>query len=616
VDSQVQPLPLGSRIEELEITQVVGADAAGYDYAAIEVTSRKTFTVREFAPAALVLRGEDRRILLRDEQDRVAFNTGLKQIFALAPLVKVKNPGLQTLVRIIETNGTTYAVYEPLAGELLSAVLQRQTVFDEPRLKSILLPLADGLEAAHEVGVLHLGIRPETILLRANGAPVLVGFGARTAPSPASPARGYRALERNATELRIGRWTDIYSLGAVAYALLAGRPPPEAAARALNDTMKPAQEIGADKYHRSLLQAIDWALTIHPLERPQNLAQWKDALLGLSEPVGRASAAGATVPITATMIRKFSDLRSGSTKETPAPVSAPATPPAAAARKTAAATAAPMLKPRATPPPAVASPPPSARPRGRSPWLIGGALLVTLSIAALLVLPETQSPAPAGEPAASKFEAPAPSAITEPAAAAEASPVATPSTAATPLPDAVAVATAATPPTSEVVLKSTRPRPRRTGEFREMQQELTAGLLPKLKGQWSMESTVAESLKDGACPASVTRIWVLTFTGSANDGQEIAGRFKSSFAAEGGESCRELRHLNNALGDLVAEPASPTAIRLLPTKITCSGDCTSVGTTAFFLPDESYRFSISERGDKLILQDEGRRFVLTRLPVR
>lgn len=257
------------------------------------------------------------------------------------------------------------------------------------------------------------------------------------------------------------------------------------------------------------------------------------------------------------------------------------------------------------------------------PWVAGGSILAILIVAAIVFFE------PADDPTPSAPAAIAPIPVAPPASIFEAAPVAppaadlprqvTPVVRAEPPPAAPAAEALveSTPPTaatpaSDVVLKARKSRLRRTGEFREMQQQLTAALLPRLKGQWTMESTVSETLQDGTCPASVTRAWFVTFTGAASDGQEIAGRFKSSFDAEGSDSCRSLRHLNNALGELIVEPASPKAIRLSASTTTCSGDCEPTGAFEYFVPDESYRFALSERGDKLMLDDDGRRFVLTR----
>lgn len=63
-------------------------------------------------------------------------------------------------------------------GELLSDSLRRAPQPEESLLKRILLPLLDGLQAVHREGFLHLDIKPGNIVIRDDGSPVLLDFGA------------------------------------------------------------------------------------------------------------------------------------------------------------------------------------------------------------------------------------------------------------------------------------------------------------------------------------------------------------------------------------------------------------------------------------------------------
>jgi len=48
--------------------------------------------------------------------------------------------------------------------------------------------------------------------------------------------------------MKQGAWTDLYALAAVLYFVVAGRAPPPAVARMVNDEMRPAREAGAGRY--------------------------------------------------------------------------------------------------------------------------------------------------------------------------------------------------------------------------------------------------------------------------------------------------------------------------------------------------------------------------------
>jgi serine/threonine protein kinase len=63
-------------------------------------------------------------------------------------------------------------------GTPLDAILLQQGPLPEARLKAILIPLLDGLGHANAHGVWHRDIKPSNILIRDDGSPVLIDFGA------------------------------------------------------------------------------------------------------------------------------------------------------------------------------------------------------------------------------------------------------------------------------------------------------------------------------------------------------------------------------------------------------------------------------------------------------
>ncbi len=99
-------------------------------------------------------------------------------------------------------------------------------------LAGIVLHLLDGLAHSHARGLVHRDLKPHNVLVRADGTPTLTDFGiahALRTESPTSAAAGtpgYMAPEQVLGRVQdMGPWTDLYSLGTLVYALLAGRPP-------------------------------------------------------------------------------------------------------------------------------------------------------------------------------------------------------------------------------------------------------------------------------------------------------------------------------------------------------------------------------------------------------
>ena len=95
---------------------------------------------------------------------------------------------------------------------------------------------------------------------------------------------GYAPFEQYSSDGNNGPWSDIYGLGAVLYAAVTKDRPREATERmAALVKGKPDPQIPAAKrseklFSPDLLAAIDWALKVPEQDRPQTIAEFRDAL--------------------------------------------------------------------------------------------------------------------------------------------------------------------------------------------------------------------------------------------------------------------------------------------------------------------------------------------------
>ena len=266
-----------------------------------------------------------------DTEAKDAFEDGLRRFRDEAEqLRKFRNePYIVSCLNYFEGNGTAYLVMDYDDGLPLSEFLERREAAGQPITQKDLLavvePLLEGLAVVHRAGVLHRDIKPGNIFVRRQdditgrpAHPVLIDFGAakqnylaRHTRSRAPYTPGYAAYEQVSSMGEIGPWTDLYSLGAVMWRLVAGgclddsrlfvpdgsdgmqaeellwNPSPrevEKRAYALNrgwpDPMPPAVELGAGKFAPHVLEATDRCLALFSKDRAQDCGELSELLQG------------------------------------------------------------------------------------------------------------------------------------------------------------------------------------------------------------------------------------------------------------------------------------------------------------------------------------------------
>jgi non-specific serine/threonine protein kinase len=275
----------------MELVRVLASGGFGIVYLARDHWLDRDVAVKEFLPTHLAGRGDDHRVELRTDAGAAAFAQGLQSFIAEAKLLAhFSHPAIVKVHRFWEANGTGYMVMPHLRGPTLGQV--RRSMSQPPTeewLRSVMDPLMGALEMLHAEGVYHRDISPDNVLVSENGLPVLLDFGAARSigndqsHSPTAILKPrFAPIEQyaEATHLRQGPWTDIYSLGALIAYLLVGTAPPQSTTRAIDDEMQPMRGRRIDGVSPMFLSAIDWALSVRPQDRPQSIAELREALDG------------------------------------------------------------------------------------------------------------------------------------------------------------------------------------------------------------------------------------------------------------------------------------------------------------------------------------------------
>ena len=294
-------LPTGTRLAEFEIREVLGVGGFGIVYRAWDDALQRDVALKEYMPVSLAGRGSGQRVTLRTSAHDENFALGLQSFVNEARLLaRFDQPALVKVFRFWEGNGTAYMAMPLYKGRTLRQLRKARGAigFDDAWMRALIEPLLGALETMHDAAVYHRDIAPDNILWCDNNRPVLLDFGAarlvladRTQNVTAILKPQFAPIEQYAEtqSMRQGPWTDLYALAGTCYFMLTGRAPLPATARVMGDELEPLARIAPPGCSPQLLQALDWAMAVRPQDRPQSVAQFREAL------AGRIAAPGATI---------------------------------------------------------------------------------------------------------------------------------------------------------------------------------------------------------------------------------------------------------------------------------------------------------------------------------
>jgi serine/threonine-protein kinase len=211
-------------------------------------------------------------------------------------LARLDHPNLPKVSDFFSDEDLDYLVMDFVPGKDLRTLMvearQQENFLDESVVLSWADQLADALIYLHmqDPPILHRDIKPSNLKITPSGLLKLVDFGLVKLLAPEDmtitilQGRGtalYTPLEQYGgdtghTDVR----SDIYAFGATLYHLMTNTPPIEARDRFLNpDRLLPLREINSRLSLRAE-RAILWAMNLHPDDRPQDVAAFREALYG------------------------------------------------------------------------------------------------------------------------------------------------------------------------------------------------------------------------------------------------------------------------------------------------------------------------------------------------
>jgi serine/threonine-protein kinase len=215
------------------------------------------------------------------------------------------------------TDGVFYLVMEYVEGETLHKLLRREGTLPVKRAVRLLRQIADGVEAAHDIGILHRDLKPANIFLMQTGKGSSDGFikvgdfglakiVSQTATdfnSKAGPAsRGiigtpeFMSPEQMQPEVGVDARADIYALGTIAYLMLGGKTPfvgdmMQLVMQKIMHKPPPLSTLRTD-IPSDVERVIMKSLEIEPKDRHDSVDAWIEDLEQAAEDVDESRRAG------------------------------------------------------------------------------------------------------------------------------------------------------------------------------------------------------------------------------------------------------------------------------------------------------------------------------------
>lgn len=281
-------LESGTIVDQYMIERALAGGGFSSVYLARQRADQAQVAIKEYLPRRLARRNWQRQVEPLNEDCKRNFLRGRRLFLEEARvLAGLKHPNIVEVLNFFMANSTVYLVMTFEYGKILGTYLlkEKSAGLSERFMQRVFPPLLNGLQSVHDNGLLHLDIKPQNILIRPGGDPLLLDFGA-CQPYPYEErnrwgkvlSSGFSPIEQYDLDRPLGPWSDIYAIGATMRMCLDGQIPPPAPDRFDRDELEPAAKLYRKRFPQALLEGIDWAMSLEAEQRPQSVAEFLEAL--------------------------------------------------------------------------------------------------------------------------------------------------------------------------------------------------------------------------------------------------------------------------------------------------------------------------------------------------
>ena len=206
---------VGQVISGCEILQKTAEGGMGAVYRARHKALNRIVCVKILSPALAT--------------DKKAVELFLTEARAIAEL---DHPNIVNVYNVGKEHGYYFIVMSFVEGQTLSALLKKQRVIPVGQVLDLFDGVLQGLNAAHEKGIIHRDIKPSNILINPQGQPKIVDFGIAKKMDTSGNTKttelagtAYFIAPEQALGRNLDTRADLYSIGASLYYVLTGQFP-------------------------------------------------------------------------------------------------------------------------------------------------------------------------------------------------------------------------------------------------------------------------------------------------------------------------------------------------------------------------------------------------------
>jgi len=295
-------LPSGTILDKkYEIIRELGSGGFGITYLANFIKLDAKVVIKEYFPNDLAHRDTNSTIIPSKSDEEDFYEKGKERFLLEAKTIaKFKHPYIVRIIDYFEENNTAYFVMEYEDGNSLEEWLQTHKNLTEDDILPIIVPILDALTEIHTQHIYHRDIKPDNIIMREDGVPLLIDFGAAKASdqqgskaSSFNPRTASYAAPEQKTSISkyIGPYTDLYAIGALLHKVVTGKTPPTADDRSISrdnedkDLYEPLADKTIKGFSKEFLASIDWCLEFKGKDRPQSAKELQKALMHKPEAI-------------------------------------------------------------------------------------------------------------------------------------------------------------------------------------------------------------------------------------------------------------------------------------------------------------------------------------------